>query len=310
MRILVYGGGVVGRLYAARLQAAGNDVHVLARGAGLAELQRDGIVLVDGASGQRSVTRVGLVEQLGPDDDYDLVMVTVRMDQLDEILPVLADNRGTQHLLFMLNNPGGAGKLGEAVGRDRVLLGFPGAGGAREVDGAIRYILIAQQPTTLGEPDGTTTPRLELIKAVFVRAGFPVAISRSIEDWLKTHSVFISCVGAAIIGAGGDNVRLADDRAAVKTMIRAVREGFAALASTGVRVTPSPLKAIFSQIPYFISVPYWRNALRSRMTTIGITPHVTAAPGERRLLADQALSLVRSAAMPIPTLTSLLSYPP
>ncbi len=46
-KILVYGSGPLGSLFAARLQQGGNDVSILARGQRLAELREHGIVLVD-----------------------------------------------------------------------------------------------------------------------------------------------------------------------------------------------------------------------------------------------------------------------
>ena len=59
-------------------------------------------------------------------------------------------------MLFMLNNPVGSNDLVSALGQDRLQLGFPGAGGT--LDGHIvRYALISQQPTTLGELNGGVT---------------------------------------------------------------------------------------------------------------------------------------------------------
>jgi ketopantoate reductase len=47
MKILVFGAGVVGTLYAARLQEAGHQVTVLARNSRLADVRRHGLVLED-----------------------------------------------------------------------------------------------------------------------------------------------------------------------------------------------------------------------------------------------------------------------
>jgi hypothetical protein len=59
-------------------------------------------------------------------------------------------------MLFMLNNPVGSNDLVSALGQDRLQLGFPGAGGT--LDGHIvRYALISQQPTSLGELNGGVT---------------------------------------------------------------------------------------------------------------------------------------------------------
>ena len=47
MKILVYGAGVLGSLYAYRLQASGHDVLLLARGQRLEDLRLHGLVLED-----------------------------------------------------------------------------------------------------------------------------------------------------------------------------------------------------------------------------------------------------------------------
>jgi hypothetical protein len=58
-------------------------------------------------------------------------------------------------MLFMLNNPIGSNDLVSALGQDRLQLGFPGGG---TLDGHIvRYTLISQQPTSLGELNGGVT---------------------------------------------------------------------------------------------------------------------------------------------------------
>ncbi len=52
MKILVYGAGVIGTLYAARLQESGQQVTLLARGQRLADVRRHGLTLEDVASGR------------------------------------------------------------------------------------------------------------------------------------------------------------------------------------------------------------------------------------------------------------------
>ncbi len=45
MRILIYGAGVIGSIFAGKLAASGEDVTVLARGKRPEELRQNGIVL-------------------------------------------------------------------------------------------------------------------------------------------------------------------------------------------------------------------------------------------------------------------------
>ncbi len=70
MNMLVYGAGVLGSLYAARLQAAGQHVSLLARGQRFQDIREHGIVLEDVLSGQTTTTHVQVVEQLEPADRY------------------------------------------------------------------------------------------------------------------------------------------------------------------------------------------------------------------------------------------------
>ena len=86
MRILVYGAGVQGSLYGAKLHEAGHNVALLARGSRLASLHAHGVILEDLMTKRRTVTPVPIVDRLAPGDTYDLVMVPVRREQVAEVL--------------------------------------------------------------------------------------------------------------------------------------------------------------------------------------------------------------------------------
>jgi 2-dehydropantoate 2-reductase len=90
MRILIYGAGVIGSLYAMRLHDTGHRVVVLGRGERLDEIRNDGLILEDVRSHRRDVARVDVIETLDPHDPYDLVLVPVRLEQLPAVLPPLA----------------------------------------------------------------------------------------------------------------------------------------------------------------------------------------------------------------------------
>jgi 2-dehydropantoate 2-reductase len=81
MKILFYGVGPLGSLYAGRLQELGHEVSVLARGQRQADTRKQGIVLEHATSGQRTTTHVRVVERLEPTDAYDLVVVLMRKSQ-------------------------------------------------------------------------------------------------------------------------------------------------------------------------------------------------------------------------------------
>ena len=134
MRVLVFGAGVIGSVYAGSLLRAGHDVVLLARGPRLVDLQTHGLILEDAESGQRSVVPVPSVGELAPDDRFDLVLVPVRAEQLRSTLPVLTSMTDDSDVLFFGNTANRRAELTAALG-SRVLFGFPAAGGTR--DGAI-----------------------------------------------------------------------------------------------------------------------------------------------------------------------------
>jgi 2-dehydropantoate 2-reductase len=257
MKILVYGAGVIGTLYAARLQYSGHQVTVLSRPSRLADITRNGLVLEDVLTGQRSITQVAVSDKLLPTDTYDMVMVTVRRDQLASVLPALAANENVPFILFMLNNPLGSAALVQALGPNRVVLGFPGAGGALE-EYVVRYAMIAQQPTTLGEPNGKRSARLQPLLETLQACGFKTQIDNHMDAWLAAHAFFVTSVSGAIYLAGGECRQLARSPALLKLMADAVRQGFSVVRALGQPVHPFALKVLFTWLPRPFAVYYWR----------------------------------------------------
>lgn len=187
-KILVYGTGPLGSLFAARLQQGGNDVSILARGQRLADLREHGIVLVDVVTGQQSVTQVNVVEALAPDDAYDLVLVIMRKNHALAILPILAASKNTPNVLFLMNNAAGPGELVSALGRDRVLMGFPSSAGYRE--GHVIHVLAGteeeQADIPFGEVDGRITDRTRWVASVLETApGYRAEIRTDMDAWLQ-----------------------------------------------------------------------------------------------------------------------------
>ena len=125
MKILVYGAGVIGTLYAARLQDGGNRVTVVARDQRLADIRRYGLALEDIVGHGRSTTQVDTTERLGPNDQYDIALIAVRRDQLASVVPELTANYRIPTFVFMLNNPTGSRGLAQVLGRDWFCSVFP-----------------------------------------------------------------------------------------------------------------------------------------------------------------------------------------
>src|ERR1700678_1006851 len=227
MKVLVYGAGVTGSLFAARLYEAGQDVSLLARGDRLAALRRHGVQLAEGDSPAVRRVPVPVVEH--PVGEYDLVTVFVRTHQVDPVLESLAGGEGD--VLFMLNWAAGPEPLGMVIGHGRVLLGFPTAAGTMDGD-VVRYrpanFMTRRFPMPIGEPDGRATPRLERIVRAFRAAGINAKAEPRMDAWLKTHAAFAVPLGQAVLAAGRPRA-LGDDTHAVRGLIRLMRQNLAAL---------------------------------------------------------------------------------
>jgi len=268
VKVLICGAGVIGQVFAARLVQAGHQVTLLARGQVAQELSRRGITLQ--ADGGSCHERPRIVTVFPRDGGHDLVLVTVRRDQVASIVPDLGAAGG--QIVFLLNQCRDLEQVRQSAGGDRVLFGFPGVAGYRKDDGTVRYMEIRQQPTTIERRDGREQPVLRMLRS----AGFRATACGDMSGWLSAHAVFITAAGAAILASGGDSVALAADGARVGEMVSAVGEGFRALARQGVTVVPTPLRLLFTVVPRFAAVRYWRRQLRGPVGTVAMAPHMQA----------------------------------
>ena len=305
MRILIYGAGNMGCLYAAKLAQSGQDVTVLARGDRYNTLRDHGITLEDGESGERTTTAVSVVDRLKPADAYDLVLVVLPKPALAEVLPVLAANEHTPSVMFFGNNAAGPGPMASALGADRVLLGFPGAA-AIPHSGAIRYVITSrqEQPTTIGELDGKRTERIAAIAGAFEGAGFPADICANMDAWLKTHVAKILPTGGALFYAGGQVNELATNREALKLMVRAMREGLQVLRANNIPITPSNHRVLL-WLPESLTVFLMKKMFASKTMAIKVG-HAEQAKDEWRLLGEEFLALSEEAGVGMPAMERLL----
>lgn len=282
MKLLVYGAGVTGSLFAARMYEAGHDVSLLARGERLAALREYGVRLAEEDS--PDVRRVPVPVVGHPAGEYDLTAVFVRTHQVDAVLESLADLKGD--VLFLHGWAAGAEPLGAVIGHERVLLGFPTAAGTMDGD-VVRYraagLMTRRVALPVGEPDGRTTPRLERIVQAFRTAGINAKAEPRMDAWLRTHAAFTVPLGHAVQAAGGP-VALAEDPEAVRTMLHLIRQNLAALPTPPV---PRGFTALRT-LPEGLLVALLRRFLRSPTAThSGLSNTSPAETAELARLAEQ-----------------------
>ncbi|MFX1537507.1 MAG: ketopantoate reductase family protein [Promethearchaeota archaeon] len=306
MKILVYGAGVLGSLYAAKLYEAGEEVYLLARGKRLEDIRHYGVIIDHFLQKNRTEHKIPTIEQLKPEDYYDLIIVLMRKNQVASILPILSQNKLFKTVIFMGNNGKGAGDYIEAVGEERVLLGFPAAGGRRE-GSAIKVVYREDTKITLGELDGSFSPRLKELKEMFEKAEIPVDISPNIDSWLKYHIALVSPLANGIYLANGDNYALAKNPEALKLIVNAIREGFKVLISLNYPIEPKRLKR-FNWMPNFVLVRLLKKIIGSEMGELSLRDHAMAAKDEMKEIADEFQLLIQQSGLVTPSISELYQY--
>jgi len=311
LKILVYGAGPLGSVFAAHLKWAGHDVSILARNQRMVDLKEHGIVLEDHVTGEQTVTRVNVVEALSPADYYDLVLIIMRKNQALDILPTLAANEQVPTYLFMMNNAAGPGDLVEALGEDRVMMGFPYPGGERDGH-VIRAVTVDENnrwPLPIGEANGRVTARTEAVAdALGKMPAYKVEVRRDMDRWLKHHvALIMPAMCPAMYAAGTSLERMARTRDALVLAIRGMREALMALRRAGYPESPSVLRVIH-WIPEPLLLLGFKRLMKTDMMKTSGEGHARAARDEMQYLADEFFTITRRAGIETPICDDLYRY--
>ena len=125
MKLLIYGAGVIGSLYAVLLSEAGFDVSVYARNKRLESLRKNGLLYKK--NDKIKVANVSVVSEVSQDDFYDYIFLPVRENQLIGALEELKDNVSPT-IVTMVNSLDSYDKWERICGKGRICPAFPGAG--------------------------------------------------------------------------------------------------------------------------------------------------------------------------------------
>ena len=206
MRIAVVGAGAIGGYLGARLSLAGEEVSFIARGPNLAAIQANGMKLIAEDGAESRTTGARAVENMREAGPHDTVLLTVKAHQVAAVAPELRHLCHPQTAIVTMQNGipwwyfykhGGEyeghpvrsadpdGTIGRSIDPARLIgsVVYPAANliapGVVQVVEGNRF--------TLGELDGSTTPRVEAIAASLVKAGFKAPVIGDIrsEIWLK-----------------------------------------------------------------------------------------------------------------------------
>lgn len=204
MKICIFGSGAIGSYLGVRLHQAGAEVSLIARGAHLAAMQERGLrLIVDGREEVARLTCTDDPRRLGP-QDYVFICLKAHSvpGAVDSIRPLLGPEtaivtavNGIPYWYFYKHGGEFEGRTLETIdpgGRQWKVFGPERAIGcvvypATEVvePGVVQHVYGDKFP--LGEPDGTSSDRVQRLSAVMEAGGLKAPVRDRIRDeiWLK-----------------------------------------------------------------------------------------------------------------------------
>lgn len=79
MKILILGAGIIGKIYASRLFESGADITLLARGENYETIKQKGVEIRNILTSESNTYHIPVVTEISPEENYDLIIVTVRL---------------------------------------------------------------------------------------------------------------------------------------------------------------------------------------------------------------------------------------
>ena len=253
MKIAIVGAGAIGGYLGAKLALAGEDVTFIARNKNLAAINANGFRLRLEDGSEQHAAHVRAVQHMADAGPQDAVLLTLKAHQVRDVLPEMRALFGPDTTVVTMINgvpwwyfhqlagpyegrqldsvdPGGF--IASHIEPERVIGSVVYPAAELVEPGVVR--VIEGNRFTLGEPDGTRSPRIEALSQAMMRAGFKSPISKDIraEIWVKLWgNLSFNPISALTHATLQDICRFPASRALAENMMR---EGQAVAEALGV----------------------------------------------------------------------------
>jgi len=314
LRICVFGAGAVGGHFAAQLAASGHEVSVIARGAHLEAIRRNGLTLLKGA--QRIVGRVRAAEEPREIGPVDYVLVTLKATGLavlaDRVGPLLGKDTA---VVFAQNgipwwyaqglsaarprtpdlgalDPGG--KLARAIAPERVIGSVIYSANEVVAPGVVQNNAPQRNVLVLGEPDDRPTERVQRLAAALQKSSLDAPVETDIRRsiWGKlVINLASSSIGVVAEGTVRENFA---DPALAELRTRMQAEARAVAAAHGVDTAGAPLPP-----PHTSGGPQHKTSM--------LQDYELGRPMEIDAILMAPLWFARAAGVPVPSLEAVIA---
>ena len=180
MKVAVVGAGAMGSVYAGILADAGNEVWAVDRWAEHVEAIRARGLVVEGASGRRTV-RLRATSDPAEPGPCELVVIATKALDVEAAAAAAAPLVGPETVVLPIQNGlGSADRVAAVLGEERVAIGVAGGFGASVVaPGHVRHE--GWELVRLGERNGPATPRIRRVAKAWEDAGFRVRVYDDVD---------------------------------------------------------------------------------------------------------------------------------
>ena len=278
MKILIFGAGVLGCNLAKNLFRAGKDVTLLARGTWAEELRQNGLRIKDRFSPLVSVSRVPVVTELKPEEQYDAILVAVRSTQLETVMETLRANK-TKTIVFVGNNARAA-ETAALLPEKNVLFAFALSAGHRE---SRRVVSLDLKKITIGQLRGAPSNE-RLIGRLFGGTEYKVVYEPNMGDYLLCHAAFVLPAVFACYKTDGELKKLRGDTAYLNRVIDANLEGYRAIRNAGHELLPKSDREFESAAYRKTCLRFYRLLCATSLGKLCASDHAMNAVGEMSAL--------------------------
>lgn len=224
MKILFFGRGVISTQYGWALEKSGNEVEFYVRPGRSAHYGPSvNLNVLDGRTNSKGdeikeIWPVTMRETL--DDNYDLIVISVNHNQLEEAAKLVGKNTKNATVLIFNNIWEDPKTIESYFPQGHVLWGFPGAGGGY-VDAHTLHGGLLKSVFLQAEKTAPSLKRYKQVTGILEKAGFSIIKQKNMRDWLWGHfilNVGIFAVAMKVGGAMKANESLGDVREQILIM--------------------------------------------------------------------------------------------
>lgn len=296
MRILVIGAGVIGSNIAVNFFKAGKDVTILARGQWYEKMKIRGLRIKSKFQFGTRVYEVPVINKLEPDDEYDVIFVSLKYTQIDSVIDVLNANV-SKNIVFNGNNIR-AEEFTKNFPDKNVMFSFAIAAGHKEEN---RINSVDFSKIVIGDVNGNDNS--EFIDDIFEGTRYKVTYESKMGEYLLCHACFVVPVSFACYYSGGNLREIKNENSLFIKVIKSTIECYTALEKTGHEIVP---RTEYRTKEYYDSVYKLLKLMAG--TSIGqacVTDHAMCAVDEMSVLAEGLQEIIDEAGIKSPCFDAL-----